>query len=157
MEQSPERTEKSFSFQGLREAYPPLDWPKMQLCCMSQLTCFYNSVGFTFAFKMFMFILISNYVYSLLQPPFFSLFYFMIYTYPIFVHFYVKVKVKLLDMFLGGQDYLLILCQANLLPIFEFFVQELMLSLLFLLLFFRLLPTWYKACFIGIFYVTLLV
>ena len=40
---------------------------------------------------------------------------------------------------------------------FEFFVQELMLSLLFLLLFFRLLPTWYKAFFIGIFYVTLLV
>ena len=29
-------------------------------------------------------------------------------------------------MFLGGQDYLSILCQANLLPILNFFVQEMM-------------------------------
>ena len=42
----------------------------MQLCCMPQLTCFYNHVGFTFAFEMFMFILISTYVYSMLQSPF---------------------------------------------------------------------------------------
>ena len=42
----------------------------MQLCCMPRLTCFYNSFGFTFAFKMFMFILISNSVYSMIQPPF---------------------------------------------------------------------------------------
>ena len=40
----------------------------MQLCCMPLLTCFYNTIGFTFAFKVF--ILISNYVYSMLQPPF---------------------------------------------------------------------------------------
>ena len=46
------------------------DRSKMHLCCMPHLTCFYNTVGFTFAFKMFMFILISNYVYSMLQPPF---------------------------------------------------------------------------------------
>ena len=65
MEQPPKRTEKSLSFQGLREAYSHLDWPKMQLCCMPQLTCFYNPAGFTFAFKMFMFILISYYVYTL--------------------------------------------------------------------------------------------
>ena len=43
-------TEKSFSFQELQEAYPHMDWPKMQLCCMPQLTCFYYPVGFTFAF-----------------------------------------------------------------------------------------------------------
>ena len=42
----------------------------MQLCCMPQLTCFYNPFGFTFAFEMFMFNLISNYVYSMLQPLF---------------------------------------------------------------------------------------
>ena len=32
----PNELRKSFSFQGTREAYPHLDWPKMQLCCMPQ-------------------------------------------------------------------------------------------------------------------------
>ena len=91
VEQPPERTEKSFSFQGLREAYPHLDWPKMQLCCMPQLTCFYNPASFTFAFKMF--ILISNYVYCMLQPPLFSLFYFMFYTYPTFCLFLCQGQI----------------------------------------------------------------
>ena len=86
--------------------------------------------GFAFAFNMFMFILISNYVYSMLQPPLFKLFYFMLYTYPSFVSFMSRW-----DMFLGGQDYLSILCQANLLPILNFSCKSWWLPLLFLLLF----------------------
>ena len=77
-----------------------------------------------------MFILISNYVYSMLQPPLFSSFYFMFYTYPSFVSFMSRW-----DMFLGGQDYLSILCQANLLPILNFSCKSWWLLLLFLLLF----------------------
>ena len=69
----------------------------MQLCCMPQLTFFYNPVGFTFAFKRVMFILISNYVYSMLQHPLFSLFHFMFIPIPILFIFMSRS-----DMLLGG-------------------------------------------------------
>ena len=87
----------------------------MQLCCVPQLTCFYNPAGFTFAFKMF--ILISNYVYSMLQPPLFSLFYFMFYTYPTFRLFFMSRS----DMLLGVDS-----LSSKSSAYFEFFVQEMM-------------------------------
>ena len=92
----------------------------MQLCCIPQLTCFYNPVGFTFAFKMFMFILISNYVYSILQLSLYSI-YFISCSIPIpFLFIFMSRS----DMFLGVQDYLSIRCQANFLPILpEFWVH----------------------------------
>ena len=65
---------------------------------MLQLTCFYNPDGFTFAFKMFF--LISNYVYSMFQPPFNHFFYFMFYTYPIFLFIFMSRS----DMFLGVES-----------------------------------------------------
>ena len=43
--------------------------------------------------KFKMFILISNYVYSMLQPPLFSLFYFMVYTYPTFCLFLCQGQI----------------------------------------------------------------
>ena len=143
MEQPPEQTEKSFSFQGLREAYPHLDWPKMQLCCMPQLTCFYNPVGFTFAFKMF--ILISNYVYSMLQPPLFSLFYFMFYICPIFCLFLCQGQICFMWYSLSSKSS----------AYFEFFVQEMMIILILLLLFLSTFANLVEGLFSGIFNVTL--
>ena len=87
----------------------------MRLCCMPQLTCFYNPAGFICAFKMF--ILISNYVYSMLQLPLFSLFYFMFYTYPTFCLFLCQGQI-----FFLGVDSLSSKSSAY----FEFFVQEMM-------------------------------
>ena len=114
MEQPPERTEKSFSFQGLQEAYPHLDRPKMQLYCVPQLACFYNPVSFTFAFKMF--ISISNYVYSMLQPPFIQFILFHVLYLPHFCLFLCQGQICL------GVDSLSSKSSAY----FEFFVQELM-------------------------------
>ena len=50
------------------------------------------------------------------NPPLFSLFYFVFYTYPIFVYFYVNVR------YVSGVDSL----SSKYSTYFEFFVQELM-------------------------------
>ena len=68
-----------------------------------------------------MFILISNYVYSMLQLPFISLFYFMFYTYPIFVYFYVKVRYVFRKSRLSVDS-----LSSKSSAYFDFFMQELM-------------------------------